>query len=450
MVVLKKVAAGMAFSSALMGATLAHPGEKHDHAMIKRELALLNIVASSNKRALGICTGSPADVALKQRAVARREAKLHALRQKRGIHVDEPLSRRDQSDLESWMETSHESSEDYTADTDPSTIFSQNATCVIVPEVTIGPYWVSGELIRQDVTDGEPGVPIHVDIQFVDVSSCEGVSDLLVDIWHTNSTGVYSGVSSEAGLDTTYCRGIQQTDSDGVVEFDSIYPGHYVGRTNHIHIKTTDGATVLDNGTYVEDGTTRHIGQLFFDQDLTTEVKKVSPYDTNTQALTTVDEDSIAASEATDEYDPFLSYVRLGDSIEDGLLMFITVGIDTTADYEDQVSAAAHYYEDGGVSNGNSGGGGMGGGPGSDGGFGGNGTTFPSGSSGGPNGTAAVSSSTAASASTGTVEMETETETATASTDDENATATGTAASTSTATSGAGRNCRVPGRRHRH
>lgn len=30
-------------------------------------------------------------------------------------------------------------------------------------------------------------------------------------------------------------RGIQPTTTDGVVLFDTIFPGHYIGRTPHIH-----------------------------------------------------------------------------------------------------------------------------------------------------------------------------------------------------------------------
>jgi hypothetical protein len=57
-----------------------------------------------------------------------------------------------------------------------------------------------------------------------------------------NQQGVYSGVeasgngNSEAGnLDATFLRGIQKSDEDGVVYFQSVFPGHYTGRATHIH-----------------------------------------------------------------------------------------------------------------------------------------------------------------------------------------------------------------------
>jgi hypothetical protein len=115
--------------------------------------------------------------------------------------------------------------------------------------------------------------------------------------------------------------------------------------------------TVLANETYTV-GTVRHIGQLFFDQDLLTAVEATSPYSTNQQSLTTNLADGIAAGEATSEYDPYVDYVYLGDSIEDGLLGFIVVGVDTSADYTDDYTPAAHYEEGGGVDTGLVGGGG--------------------------------------------------------------------------------------------
>ncbi|GKT47086.1 uncharacterized protein ColSpa_07267 [Colletotrichum spaethianum] len=349
----------------LLGSVAAHGN--HSPEEIAAELALRDVVTAHGRRALDACSNSPAALALKQRALERRAATAKQLREKRGLNDQKMRQKRTQADLESWSAINHESTEDYTLDTPLDTIFGSNATCALVPETTIGPYYVEGELIRTDTTDGQAGVPVHLDIQFVDVTSCTAVSEQLIDVWACNATGVYSGVSAQGqgGLNTTHGRGVQQTDSDGVVQFDTIFPGHYTGRATHIHIMSTDGAEILPNGTF-EGGTARNIGQLFFDQSLISEVETLAPYITNTQTLTTNLQDSIAADEATAAYDPFLKYVRLGDDLNDGLLMWITIGINTTANYNDNVSAAAHYYEGGGVDQ--SGGGGPPGGPGGPGG----------------------------------------------------------------------------------
>lgn len=264
-----------------------------------------------------------------------------------------PIRRRTEEDLNNWAAVDHASSAGYTLDTDSATLFAQNASCVLVPETTIGPYWVSGELIRSELTDGQSGVPLHVEIQFVNVETCAGVPDILIDAWHCNATGVYSGISvaGQGGLDSTFGRGVQQTDDDGVVGFDTMFPGHYIGRAIHIHIKSTFGATVLDNGTYV-DGTTNHIGQLFFDQSLISEVEALSPYSTNRQPLTLNSDDRIAFRQATEDYDPFVQYVLLGDDVSQGILSWITVGIDNNADYSSSVRAGERYQGGGGGSGG--------------------------------------------------------------------------------------------------
>lgn len=171
---------------------------------------------------------------------------------------------------------------------------------------------------------------------------------------HTD-TALSSGAHSFT-QDSTFLRGIQKTDEDGVAQWLSIFPGHYTGRTTHVHIMAHQDGTVFDNGTFVSD-TVRHVGQVFFDQDLITAVEATETYNTNTQELTTNSEDSIMSEEATD-IDPVLEYVLLGDSVEDGLMLWGAIGIDTTAAYT--VSAAATLTEDGGVMNESSG---MGGAP---------------------------------------------------------------------------------------
>lgn len=96
------------------------------------------------------------------------------------------------------------------------------------------------------------------------------------------------------------------------------------------------------------------------DQNLISAVKEYTPYANNTQELTLNENDSILAEEASD-IDPVVQYVLLGDTIEEGVFGFISLGIDTSASYT--VSAAATLTENGGVLNENSGGPGGGGAP---------------------------------------------------------------------------------------
>lgn len=239
----------------------------------------------------------------------------------------------------------------YTLDTPEATIFSSNNTCALVPETTIGPYYVTGEYIRSNITEGQAGVPMHLEMQFVDMNTCEPVSELLADVWHCNATGVYSGIAEsdgEGGLNSTFMRGVQPSDDEGVASFDTVFPGHYDGRITHLHVATETNATLLPNNTYTG-GTTLHVGQLYFEDDLVSAVEATSPYNTNTIAFTTWELDGWMLEEATTDYDPFVDYVQLSDDLQDGLLAWITIAVDLSSNHTANLTAAAHYYATGGV-----------------------------------------------------------------------------------------------------
>ncbi|KAI5864908.1 Intradiol ring-cleavage dioxygenase [Durotheca rogersii] len=357
MVNLRAISASLAVSL-LAGTAVAHPGESK--AAVKREAYLLNRAQAGARRAITGCADAENSAALKARSAARRAATAEALRKKRGLDSHRMRGKRDQAALEKYLAVDHNVTHlGYTLDTPIDVIFDSNSSVALIPEVTIGPYWVSGELIRTDITDDEPGVPLHLDLQFIDLNTCQAVPKMLIDAWHCNATGVYSGVATtgQGGLNSTFGRGIQETDEDGVVQFDTIFPGHYTGRTGHIHIMSTENATILPNNTYLTNGKANHIGQIFFDQHLINAVESLSPYTSNEQTLTLNSEDGIGAQTATDAYDPFVDYVLLGPNLQDGLLAYITVFVDTTANVTANVQAAAHYYQGGGVANPDAGGG---------------------------------------------------------------------------------------------
>jgi protocatechuate 3,4-dioxygenase beta subunit len=155
-----------------------------------------------------------------------------------------------------------------------------NASCVLTPEVTEGPYYIDADLVRSDITEGKPGTPVELAIAVVDADGCTPVRDAAVDIWHTDASGIYSGYEAAAtgapggggrggggATDSTrYLRGTQVTGADGVATFQTIYPGWYRGRTVHIHMKVHVNSSE------------RHTGQLFFADDLNDAVYETAPY----------------------------------------------------------------------------------------------------------------------------------------------------------------------------
>ncbi|UPX17173.1 uncharacterized protein EKO05_0007545 [Ascochyta rabiei] len=349
----------MKFISALVGAALltqqsaAHPDDSpEEHA---REIAQRNAYLSTHKRSLAHCAE-----ALKARgndlAMAhRRSLEVKKMRAKRAIDQEKNYLRA--RDLDTVLATSHASNRTgITADTDPSVIFAGNNSCILTPEVTSGPYWVKGEMIREDITEDQKGVPLHLDIQVIDVNTCEPIPSVYLEIWNCNATGIYSGVvssrngdgSDESNLDKTFLRGISQTDECGVVQFDTLFPGHYTNRATHIHIMThTLDATVNDNNT-LAGSSLSHVGQMFFDQDLIEAVDTIEPYASNTQVIKENYKDTYL-KEMASEVDPMVEYVFLGDDISEGIFGWLSFGMDSSASYN--VTPAAYLYADGGVTN---------------------------------------------------------------------------------------------------
>lgn len=117
-----------------------------------------------------------------------------------------------------------------------------------------------------------------------------------------------------------FCRGVQITDADGVVQFDTVFPGHYAGRTAHIHVATHHGrGDVRVNDGRLLDNVVTHAGQMFFDQRLVDLVRKQAPYSENRQRETRNADDAYLAATAKGS-DPVMSYDFVAWNPSDGVL----------------------------------------------------------------------------------------------------------------------------------
>jgi protocatechuate 3,4-dioxygenase beta subunit len=147
----------------------------------------------------------------------------------------------------------------------PAGVASGDVTCVLTPEQTAGPFYIRGERLRRNITDGKPGVRLSLRAVVVDASTCKPVRGAAVDVWHCDAAGVYSGFGQGLGS-RAFMRGIQKTDKHGLAVFRTVYPGWYPGRTVHIHVRVHLGGNVV------------HTGQLYFPDSVTDSVFRKSPY----------------------------------------------------------------------------------------------------------------------------------------------------------------------------
>lgn len=133
----------------------AHPGVSEEH--IKHEMALRSEAHARASRSLSNCQSSPEARDLQRRAAERRASKAVEMRRELGLS-SRPLAhqKRDMAELLEYVAVSHNETDslDYNVGTPETTVFGSNNTCALVPETTIGPYYVTGEFIRSNITGG--------------------------------------------------------------------------------------------------------------------------------------------------------------------------------------------------------------------------------------------------------------------------------------------------------
>ena len=189
--------------------------------------------------------------------------------------------------------------------------------CVLTPQATEGPFYFDPNQIRQNIVEDRVGAPLRVAVRVMKMDDgCAPLKDALVDLWHTDAEGLYSGYPRQlGGQDTsgqTFLRGMQVTDSDGIALFDTIYPGWYPGRTVHIHFKVH----YRDN-TYVT-------SQFYFPDDFTDRVYSQAPYSDRPDRPTRNANDSILRGDPA-ERNLLASVTEDGDGYFSSITVAVTV-----------------------------------------------------------------------------------------------------------------------------
>lgn len=234
---------------------------------------------------------------------------------------------------------------------------SRDISCILNAEAVEGPFYVAEPLVRSSIIEDCQGAILNLEIEVVDVRTCEVVEDsVYVDIWHADSEGQYSGWATGSSLETIssfpvssadatlfdlsqggdvvlkkrgipvepsrYLRGVQRV-KDGKVRFETIVPGWYQGRADHIHIRIHSANSSVVDG-HLLGGTVSHTGQLFFEDDFIESLRDVPPYSLRTLMPKSNEDDS-----QYQESRGFEQIVTIEKGKVDGTFQGrITVGID--------------------------------------------------------------------------------------------------------------------------
>ena len=177
--------------------------------------------------------------------------------------------------------------------------FPDDVGCALLCATTEGPC-TADTVDREDISEGFSGLPVRLLLRVVD-TECTPLAGATVSVWHTQRTGVYSGVTPSgafcygddpSAVNHLYFRGTRTTGDDGVAAYDTCFPGWYASRVPHIHVEVT-----LASGE-------RFVTQVVFDEAICDEIYGTHEEyeDFGLQETTLADDNVLGAVTNPDDY----------------------------------------------------------------------------------------------------------------------------------------------------
>lgn len=156
-----------------------------------------------------------------------------------------------------------------------ASMLSMCTMCRSWAEQDEGPYHRDAQPLRRNIVEDRQGLAVQLGVRLTGRDNTQ-VPDATVEIWQCDALGRYSGfpppddsvvAAADAPRgqylpDQTFLRGRQDSDEAGMVEFRTIYPGWYPGRTVHIHVMVHVGSTTLTSQLYFPDSVSDHVLSL--------------------------------------------------------------------------------------------------------------------------------------------------------------------------------------------
>jgi protocatechuate 3,4-dioxygenase beta subunit len=119
-----------------------------------------------------------------------------------------------------------------TATTQMTTALACTAPAQALVELTEGPYYKANPPQNAALrTAGVAGTPLTL-IGYVVSKSCQPIANAKLDFWQADGNGNYDNSGYTL-------RGWQLTDANGAYRLETVIPGLYPGRTEHIHFKVS-------------------------------------------------------------------------------------------------------------------------------------------------------------------------------------------------------------------
>jgi len=184
-----------------------------------------------------------------------------------------------------------------------------NTTCVLAPETPSEDY-IANPPIRVDVTENQPGVAFTVDIGVMDTTSCTPLENVMVEIWSPNAVGTYG---------PTFLRGATTTASNGIAEFQTIFPGYTSDSANHLNI--------LVHASSSESSGVVHYGRLFFTDPWTDIIGMYTNYNQNENTRVKNANDPNFAAANKNGFNSIIDVNSIHDDWPEGIVGYITVGV---------------------------------------------------------------------------------------------------------------------------
>ena len=204
-----------------------------------------------------------------------------------------------------------------------------------IPEETAGPFPGDGSngpdvlsesgVVRRDLTKSfggasgvAEGVPTTVELTLLDVSAGGApLAGAAVYLWHCDMAGRYSLYDQEVA-EENYLRGVQESDGDGKLAFETIFPAAYAGRWPHMHFEVYESLDAAASG-----GEKLRTSQLALPEATCDEVYATSGYEQSVENLaqTSLDTDMVFA----DGYKGQLA--QASGSADDAIALKLNVGV---------------------------------------------------------------------------------------------------------------------------